>query len=303
MRNRGGLTRLTYAYHPFDVVGWDGCLYPYAFNIADFEPIVKRTHAPPPVHQTFEGPNFVICSFCPRPLDFDPEAVPIPYNHHNVDSDEMMFYVAGDYTARKGSGVGIGSITLHPSGFTHGPQPGAVEAVIRGLAEGKSATDETAVMIDTFRPLLLAPASQPRRGPGVCLELGQSGPRLTASASQRLSQQPGVNRLASTAWAGRRRSRGGRMPPLPQRAREMFEGPNFATVATLQPDGRPQTSVVWVRTDGDDVLFSTIKGRRKYENMVRDPRLSVLVFAAADPYSYTEVRGTAEITDDPRCQS
>jgi homogentisate 1,2-dioxygenase len=165
VRNRGGLTRLTYAYHPFDVVGWDGCLYPYAFNIADFEPIVKRTHAPPPVHQTFEGPDFVICSFCPRPLDFDPEAVPIPYNHHNVDSDEMMFYVAGDYTARKGSGVGIGSITLHPSGFTHGPQPGAVEAAIRGLAEGKSATDETAVMIDTFRPLLLAPASQPAEDP------------------------------------------------------------------------------------------------------------------------------------------
>jgi PPOX class probable F420-dependent enzyme len=89
------------------------------------------------------------------------------------------------------------------------------------------------------------------------------------------------------------------MPPLPQRAREMFEGPNFATVATLQPDGRPQTSVVWVRADGDDVLFSTIKGRRKYENMIRDPRLSVLVFDAADPYSYTEIRGTAEITDDP----
>ena len=161
VRNRGGLTRLTYARHPFDVVGWDGCLYPYAFNIADFEPIVKRTHAPPPVHQTFEGPNFVICSFCPRVLDFDPEAVPIPYNHHNVDSDEMMFYVAGDYTARKGSGVGIGSITLHPSGFTHGPQPGAVEAAIRGLSEGRTTTDETAVMIDTFRPLLLGPASRP----------------------------------------------------------------------------------------------------------------------------------------------
>ena len=156
VRNRGGLTRLTYAFHPFDVVGWDGYLYPYAFNIADFEPIVKRTHAPPPVHQTFEGPNFVICSFCPRPLDFDPEAVPIPYNHHNVDSDEMMYYVAGDYSARKGSGVGLGSVTLHPSGFTHGPQPGAVEAVIQGLAEGKTTTDETAVMIDTFRPLLLA---------------------------------------------------------------------------------------------------------------------------------------------------
>ncbi|MGH3300719.1 MAG: homogentisate 1,2-dioxygenase [Streptosporangiaceae bacterium] len=156
VRTAAGLTRLTYAYHPFDVVGWDGYLYPYAFNIADFEPIVKRTHAPPPVHQTFEGPNFVICSFCPRPLDFDPEAVPIPYNHHNVDSDEMMYYVAGDYSARKGSGVGLGSITLHPSGFTHGPQPGAVEAVIRGLAQGTTTTDETAVMIDTFRPLLLA---------------------------------------------------------------------------------------------------------------------------------------------------
>jgi homogentisate 1,2-dioxygenase len=156
VRNRGGLTRLTYAYHPFDVVGWDGCLYPYAFNIADFEPIVKRTHAPPPVHQTFDGPNFVICSFCPRPLDFDPRSVPIPYNHHNVDSDELMFYVAGDYSARAGSGVGIGSVTVHPSGFTHGPTPGAVEAVIAAMAEGRTTTDETAVMIDTFRPLLLA---------------------------------------------------------------------------------------------------------------------------------------------------
>jgi homogentisate 1,2-dioxygenase len=156
VRNRAGLTTLTYAHHPFDVVGWDGCLYPYAFNIADFEPIVKRTHAPPPVHQTFEGPNFVICSFCPRPLDFDPQSVPIPYNHHNVDSDEMMFYVGGDYSARQGSGVGIGSITLHPSGFTHGPIPGAVEAVIRGMESGRTTTDETAVMIDTFRPLLLS---------------------------------------------------------------------------------------------------------------------------------------------------
>jgi homogentisate 1,2-dioxygenase len=156
VRNRGGLTRLTYAYHPFDVVGWDGCLYPYAFNISDFEPIVKRTHAPPPVHQTFTGPNFVICSFCPRPFDFDPRSVPIPYNHHNVDSDELMFYVAGDYSARAGSGVGIGSVTLHPSGFTHGPTPGAAEAVIAGLDEGKTSTDETAVMIDTFRPLHLA---------------------------------------------------------------------------------------------------------------------------------------------------
>jgi homogentisate 1,2-dioxygenase len=156
VHNRGGLTVLTYAYHPFDVVGWDGCLYPYAFNISDFEPIVKRTHAPPPVHQTFAGPNFVICSFCPRPFDFDPQSVPIPYNHHNVDSDELMFYVAGDYSARAGSGVGIGSVTLHPSGFTHGPTPGAVEAVIAGVKAGRTSTDETAVMIDTFRPLLIS---------------------------------------------------------------------------------------------------------------------------------------------------
>ncbi len=174
VRNRGGLTRLTYAHHPFDVVGWDGCLYPYAFNIADFEPIVKRTHAPPPVHQTFEGPNFVICSFCPRPLDFDTEAVPIPYNHHNVDSDEMMFYAGGDYSARKGSGVGIGSITLHPSGFTHGPQPGAVEGAIRGLDEGRNTTDETAVMIDTFRPLLLGPAGQRAEDPEYAWSWGRA---------------------------------------------------------------------------------------------------------------------------------
>ncbi len=165
VRTRAGLTRLTYAHHPFDVVGWDGYLYPYAFSISDFEPVVKRTHAPPPVHQTFEGPNFVICSFCPRPLDFDPAAVPIPYHHHNVDSDEMMFYVSGDYTARAGSGVGIGSITLHPSGFTHGPQPGAVEAAVAGLAAGKTTTDETAVMIDTFRPLGLGPAARRAEDP------------------------------------------------------------------------------------------------------------------------------------------
>ncbi|MCG5219948.1 homogentisate 1,2-dioxygenase domain-containing protein [Streptosporangium sp. KLBMP 9127] len=153
VRTRGGLTRLTYRNHPFDVVGWDGHLYPYAFNIADFEPIVKRTHAPPPVHQTFEGPGFVICSFCPRPLDFHPDAVPIPYNHHNVDSDEFMFYAGGDYGARKGSGIDVGSVSLHPAGFTHGPQPGSVEAVIDAVRNGLTETSELAVMVDTFRPL------------------------------------------------------------------------------------------------------------------------------------------------------
>ncbi|MDR8414151.1 homogentisate 1,2-dioxygenase [Nonomuraea sp. 3-1Str] len=166
VRTRGGLTRLVYRDHPFDVVGWDGCLYPYAFNIRDFEPVVKRTHAPPPVHQTFEGPGFVVCSFCPRPLDFHPESVPIPYNHHNVDSDEFMFYVGGDYSARKGSGIDVGSVSLHPAGFTHGPQPGAVEAVIDAVARGVTTTSEMAVMVDTFRPLDLGQGALSCEDPG-----------------------------------------------------------------------------------------------------------------------------------------
>lgn len=153
VRQRDGLTRYTYAHHPFDVVGWDGCLYPFAFSIHDFEPIVKRYHAPPPVHQTFEGPGFVVCSFCPRPYDFGEGAVAVPYNHANVDSDEVLFYVAGDFMSRRGSGIGAGSISLHPAGFVHGPQPGSVEA-----AFGQPGTEELAVMIDTFAPLAIAPA-------------------------------------------------------------------------------------------------------------------------------------------------
>jgi homogentisate 1,2-dioxygenase len=146
----GGIawTRHVYANHPFDVVGWDGCLYPWAFSIHDFEPITGRVHQPPPVHQTFEGPNFVICSFVPRKVDYHPLAIPVPYNHHNVDSDEVLFYTGGNYEARRGSGIEQGSISLHPAGFTHGPQPGAVE---RSL--GLEFFDELAVMIDTFRPL------------------------------------------------------------------------------------------------------------------------------------------------------
>ncbi|HVT63636.1 MAG TPA: homogentisate 1,2-dioxygenase [Mycobacteriales bacterium] len=134
--------------HPFDVVGWDGCLYPYTFNIADFEPITGRIHQPPPVHQVFEATNFVVCNFVPRKVDYHPDAIPVPYYHSNVDSDEVMFYCGGDYEARKGSGIGLGSVSLHPGGFTHGPQPGAVE---RSL--GVEAFDELAVMVDTFRPL------------------------------------------------------------------------------------------------------------------------------------------------------
>jgi homogentisate 1,2-dioxygenase len=141
-------TRFVFAHHPFDLVGWDGCLYPWALSIHDFEPITGRVHQPPPVHQTFEGPNFVVCSFVPRKVDYHPLAVPVPYHHHNVDSDEVLFYTGGDYAARRGSGIGQGSITLHPSGFTHGPQPGAAERAI-----GVDYFDELAVMVDTFRPL------------------------------------------------------------------------------------------------------------------------------------------------------
>jgi len=151
-RGSGGVAGsvVTHAEHPFDVVGWDGCLYPYAFNLADFEPITGRVHQPPPVHQVFEGDNFVVCNFVPRKVDYHPLAVPVPYYHSNVDSDEVMFYVAGNYEARKGSGIGLGSISVHPGGHAHGPQPGAAEASL-----GAEWFDETAVMVDTFRPLEL----------------------------------------------------------------------------------------------------------------------------------------------------
>jgi homogentisate 1,2-dioxygenase len=147
-------SRLTYATHPLDVVGWDGCLYAYTFNVEDFMPITGKVHQPPPVHQVFEGYNFVVCNFLPRKVDYHPQSIPVPYYHSNVDSDEVMFYVGGDYEARKGSGINIGSISLHPGGYAHGPQPAAVEASI-----GVEFFDESAVMVDTFRPLdLLEPA-------------------------------------------------------------------------------------------------------------------------------------------------
>jgi homogentisate 1,2-dioxygenase len=155
VRSRQGWSRHCHANHPFDVVGWDGCAYPFALSIRDFEPLVGRIHQPPPVHQTFAGPGFVVCSFVPRPYDFDPESVKVPYHHANVDSDEVLFYAAGDFMSRRGSGVGVGSLTLHPSGFVHGPQPGSVEASVDATR-----TDETAVMIDTFAPLEISAASR-----------------------------------------------------------------------------------------------------------------------------------------------
>jgi homogentisate 1,2-dioxygenase len=148
VRVRDGYQTYVLDYHPFDVVGWDGYVYPWTFNIDDFEPITGRIHMPPPSHQTFEGRNFVICSFCPRKLDFDPLAIPIPYVHSNVNSEEMIYYVSGNFSSRKA--VDVGSITLHPSGIPHGPHPGLAEKSI-GLTE----THELAVMCDTFHPLRL----------------------------------------------------------------------------------------------------------------------------------------------------
>ncbi|MCS0674197.1 homogentisate 1,2-dioxygenase [Cytobacillus firmus] len=147
-KTRGYLHSHILNHHPLDVEGWDGYLYPWVFNIEDFEPITGRVHQPPPVHQTFEGHNFVVCSFVPRLYDYHPEAIPAPYYHSNVNSDELLYYVEGNFMSRKG--IREGSITLHPSGIPHGPHPGKAEASI-----GKKETLELAVMIDTFRPLKL----------------------------------------------------------------------------------------------------------------------------------------------------
>ncbi|MGN6252844.1 MAG: homogentisate 1,2-dioxygenase [Marmoricola sp.] len=162
---------LTYATHPFDVVGWDGCLYPYTLNVEDFCPITGKIHQPPPVHQVFEGHNFVVCNFLPRKVDYHEGSIPVPYYHSNVDSDEVMFYVAGDYEARKGSGIGIGSVSLHPGGYAHGPQPAAVEASI-----GVDFFDETAVMVDTFRPLDLGEAALASEDPSYAWTWAGRGP-------------------------------------------------------------------------------------------------------------------------------
>ena len=146
VKARNQVTSFMYDHHPMDVVGWDGHLWPFAFNIADFEPITGRVHQPPPVHQTFDGPGFVLCSFVPRLFDYHPQAIPAPYNHSNVDSDEVLYYVEGDFMSRKG--IEQSSITIHPNGIPHGPHPGTYEGSI-----GKERTEELAVMVDTFRPL------------------------------------------------------------------------------------------------------------------------------------------------------
>jgi homogentisate 1,2-dioxygenase len=148
VKARGYIAQYLYRHHPLDVVGWDGHLWPFAFNIKDFEPITGRVHQPPPVHQTFEAPGFVLCSFVPRLFDYHPQSIPAPYNHSNVDSDEVIYYVQGDFMSRKG--IEPASFTVHPNGIPHGPHPGTYEASI-----GKTRTEELAVMVDTFRPLKL----------------------------------------------------------------------------------------------------------------------------------------------------
>jgi len=152
IKKQGIVHQMVYASHPFDIVGWDGYNFPYGFSIHNFEPITGRVHQPPPVHQTFEGRNFVVCSFCPRLYDYHPQAIPAPYNHSNIDSDEVLYYVAGDFMSRNDIAPGV--MTLHPGGIPHGPQPGAMERSI-----GKTETNELAVMVDPFRPFQLTEAA------------------------------------------------------------------------------------------------------------------------------------------------
>jgi homogentisate 1,2-dioxygenase len=154
IKKGGFLHPYAYDYSPLDLVGWDGFLWPYAFSIHDFEPITGRVHQPPPVHQNFQAHNFVICSFVPRLFDYHPLAIPAPYNHSNIDSDEVLYYAEGNFMSRRG--IERGSFTLHPGGLPHGPHPGTVEKSI-----GAKATEELAVMIDTFRPLYLTEDALP----------------------------------------------------------------------------------------------------------------------------------------------
>jgi homogentisate 1,2-dioxygenase len=152
IKKEGMMHEVVYATHPFDVIGWDGYNFPYGFSIHNFEPITGRVHQPPPVHQTFETPAFVVCSFCPRVYDYHPKAIPAPYNHSNIDSDEVLYYVDGDFMSR--NNIEQGHITLHPKGIPHGPAPGAMERSI-----GQKDTAELAVMVDTFRPLMVTEAA------------------------------------------------------------------------------------------------------------------------------------------------
>jgi homogentisate 1,2-dioxygenase len=190
-----------YDYHPLDVVGWDGCYYPYIFNIDDFAPITGKLHMPPPIHQTFEAHNFVICSFCPRMLDWHPEAIKVPYNHSNIDSDEVLYYVEGNFGSRKG--IEVGSLTMHPQGIPHGPHPGTIEASLDATY-----TAELAVMCDTFRPLYVTKAALELDDPNYPASWqGEHFPKL-ASGALKLNGAPAhgngtpaADKSAANVWA------------------------------------------------------------------------------------------------------
>jgi homogentisate 1,2-dioxygenase len=180
-----GINEMVLDHHPFDVVGWDGYFYPWTFNIEDFEPIVGRVHQPPPVHQTFQGDGFVICSFCPRPYDFHPEAIPAPYNHSNVDSDEVLFYCSKEFMSRKG--IEWGSITHHPDGIPHGPHPGRYEESI-----GQKFTNELAVMMDSFRPLKVARQAMDFEDPSYHRSWIEAQHRQAAGNDEPMASEPRI---------------------------------------------------------------------------------------------------------------
>ena len=190
------LTRYTMAHHPFDVVGWDGLVYPYTFNADDFEPITGTVHQPPPVQQTFDGPDFVLCTFAPRMLDTHPEAIKVPYAHSNIQADEVLYYVRGRFGSRRG--VEEGSLTLHPRGIPHGPHPGTIVA-----SRGMTRTDELAVMMDTFRPLKLTPAGLGMDDPELSAELARMSSRTAVHSSPFTIRGSQPKRLSRVRGAGR----------------------------------------------------------------------------------------------------
>lgn len=205
IKARDAVHSYIYDYHPLDVVGWDGCYYPYIFNIDDFAPITGKLHMPPPIHQTFEAHNFVICSFCPRMLDWHPNAVKVPYNHSNLDSDEVLYYVEGNFGSRKG--IEVGSLTAHPQGIPHGPHPGTVEASL-----GATFTSELAVMCDTFRPLFPTKAAldlddpayvkswDGEHFPTAAKALAEGHP-LNGTAAPKAELAPDLTRRSANVWA------------------------------------------------------------------------------------------------------
>ena len=222
---RGGYQRYGLDYHPLDVVGWDGYVYPYTFNIDDFEPIAGRVHMPPPVHQTFQGPNFVICSFCPRMLDWDADAIPIPYNHSNLQSEEMIYYVSGDFGSRRGIDVGLD----HAASIRPAPRPAAGPG---REVDRQRFTDELAVMCDTFRPLRLTPLCQElddgRYAPSWATQTTTASPQevpsrcLRKASSTRRSPPPPTARSPSTST----------------RTTPASATPTTAPAATTSPPGR-----------------------------------------------------------------